>query len=167
MNRLKLEISAGRYASLAVLPRRHLPTLSAKLNSSLTSLSIALVGDRVMSQLHEQFLNIVGPTDVLTFPLENDRRGRAMGGEIIICVPEARRRVREQRTSADQRALADEVLLYALHGLLHLSGYDDTTPKGYTAMHRMEDRLLTQLNIGPVFDRRVVAAQIPNGRRTR
>ena len=47
--------------------------------------------------------------------------------------------------------VADELLLYALHGILHLCGYDDRTPADYRRMHRLEDRILTQLGIGPIF----------------
>ncbi len=45
----------------------------------------------------------------------------------------------------------NEVLLYALHGMLHLSGFDDRTDADFRKMHRMEDRLLARLGIGPVF----------------
>jgi probable rRNA maturation factor len=105
-----------------------------------------LVGDKTMSELHERFMNIPGPTDVLTFPLEHDARGRCVAGEVVVCVPEARRHAKERRTS-----VRDEVLLYAIHGMLHLSGFDDRTPSDYRTMHRTEDRILTQLGVGAVF----------------
>ncbi len=43
------------------------------------------------------------------------------------------------------------MLLYAVHGLLHLCGYDDRTPAGFRRMHRKEDDLLARLGVGPVF----------------
>ena len=116
--------------------------------SALGEMSLALVGDRAISALHEQFMGINGPTDVLTFPLELDRRGRTISGEVVVDVAEARR-----RGKAEGIAPKLEVLLYALHGMLHLVGYDDRTERGYRAMHSMEDRLLTKLGVGPVFDR--------------
>jgi probable rRNA maturation factor len=115
-------------------------------DSPLEELSIAMVGDQQMSELHERFMSIAGPTDVLTFPLENDARGRTTSGELVLCVPEARRRAREHRV-----LLAHELLLYAIHGMLHLSGYDDRTDRGYKTMHSTEDDLLCRLGIGPVF----------------
>jgi probable rRNA maturation factor len=101
-----------------------------------------------MSALHEQFLNIPGPTDVLTFPLEFNKKHQPTSGEVIICVPEAARRCRENGGK-----LREELLLYALHGLLHLCGFDDRTDRDYRRMHRKEDEILTQLGIGQVFAR--------------
>jgi probable rRNA maturation factor len=134
----------------------HVPYLKSKLraarrllkSSRLQELSIALVGDRDMSALHERFMNIKGPTDVLTFPLEHDPRGRIVGGEVVVCVPEARRKVRIQTNGS----LRNELLLYALHGMLHLSGFDDRTDRQFKRMHRMEDHILRRLGVGAVFD---------------
>jgi probable rRNA maturation factor len=109
-------------------------------------LSVALVGDVRMSALHQQFLNITGPTDVLTFDLEHNARARCISGEIVICVPYAGRTAR--RMGHD---IKHELLLYALHGVLHLSGYDDRTPAAYQRMHRREDQILTRLGVGAVF----------------
>jgi probable rRNA maturation factor len=116
------------------------------IDTKLRSVSVALVGDALMSKLHMQFMGIAGPTDVLTFELEHDRRGKVVEGEVVVCVPEARRRAREHGTRVEH-----ELLLYAIHGLLHLSGYDDLTEADYLAIHREEDRILTALGVGPVF----------------
>ena len=43
------------------------------------------------------------------------------------------------------------LLLYALHGMLHLCGFDDRTAAGFKRMHGTEDRILTRLGVGPVF----------------
>ena len=101
-----------------------------------------------MSELHKDFMGITGPTDVLTFPLETDARGRVTSGEVVVCVPESRRQARE-------RGLATrlELLLYAVHGMLHLLGYDDRTDRAYRVMHRTEDDLMSELGLGPVFSR--------------
>lgn len=99
-----------------------------------------------MSSLHQQFMKIDGPTDVLTFPLEFDSQGRETAGEVVICVPEAARQARGRGTRVEC-----ELLLYALHGLLHLSGFDDRTEAGFRQMHRKEDDILIRLGLGPVF----------------
>ena len=114
--------------------------------SPLRELSVVLVDDKTMSQLHRRFMHQTGPTDVMTFPLERDRRGRAISGEIVICLPEARRRAKIEGIPTK-----NELLLYAIHGLLHLAGYDDRTAAGFQEMHRTEDQILKRLGVGPVF----------------
>jgi len=127
--------------------RKYLPLAHALLKAPLTELSLALVGERRMAALHERFMDIAGPTDVLTFELEHDGRGRVTAGEVVACVPHAVREARRRGVSA-----RDEVLLYALHGMLHLCGYDDRTQRDFAKMHRREDQILTQLGIGSVFN---------------
>jgi probable rRNA maturation factor len=145
---LELSISASSGREVVPYVRKGLLSAHELLKSPLRSLSVALVGDRTMGRLHLEFMSIPGPTDVLSFALESDPRGRCVEGELVICVPEARRQSRRRSI-----ALRDEVLLYALHGLLHLNGWDDRTEADYRAMHRKEDQLLRRLGIGKVFDR--------------
>ena len=158
----RLEISAGAGRQFVPFLKRHMPRAHELLRTSLRELSLALVGDARMSSLHRQFMGIDGPTDVLTFPLEEDARGRAISGEVVVCVPEARR-----RAGRSAGAVERELLLYALHGMLHLSGYDDTTPLGYQKMHRKEDSILTRLGIGPVFQTAQAAKASPTTRHLR
>ncbi len=144
---LRLTLTAEEGKSLAAYLRRQVRAAHAEIQTTaLIELSIALVGDERMSDLHQQFLNIAGPTDVLTFPLDHDQIGRPTAGEVVICIPEARR-----RSAAEGTELGREVLLYALHGLLHLSGFDDRTKPGFRAMHAKEDAILTHLGVGAVF----------------
>jgi len=77
-----------------------------------------------------------------------DTKGRVLAGEVVVCVPEARRRAAREGTDVRR-----ELLLYALHGMLHLCGFDDRTERGFARMHRTEDMILTQLGVGPVFHR--------------
>jgi probable rRNA maturation factor len=143
-----ISISAATGREISPYVRRKLLLAHKLLKSPLRHLSLALVGDTTMSRLHQEFMGIPGPTDVLSFPLENDARGRCVEGELVICIPEARRQSRLRGIP-----LADEVLLYALHGMLHLGGWDDRTEAEYRAMHAKEDQLLQKLGIGRVFDR--------------
>lgn len=147
MKAFHLSIHASVGAKEAPFLRRHLRAANALLPHSLKDVSIALVSDATMSKLHQQFMNIAGPTDVLTFPLDETNQS----GEIVICVPEARRRAKEQHAR-----LGNELLLYAIHGMLHLCGMDDRTQKGFERMHRMEDEILTRLGVGAVFAARPV-----------
>jgi probable rRNA maturation factor len=99
-----------------------------------------------MSRLHQQFMGIRGPTDVLTFELDYDSRGRVTAGEVVVNLAEARR-----RSSGSGVPVRPELLLYAIHGMLHLCGFDDRTDPAFRKMHRTEDDILTRLGFGPVF----------------
>jgi probable rRNA maturation factor len=111
-------------------------------------MSVALVGDRRMGVLHEGFMGIAGATDVLTFELDHDARGRVVAGEVVVCVPYAVREAKRRGVEARK-----EVLLYALHGMLHLCGFDDRTDRDFAIMHRREDEILKRLGVGIVFAR--------------
>ncbi|MFN4242498.1 MAG: rRNA maturation RNase YbeY [Tepidisphaerales bacterium] len=123
--------------------RRLLPLLP---RNRLRHVSVALVGDAAMSALHARSHGLPTPTDVLTYPLETTPGGDVTEGEIVICVPEARR-----NAGAGNIACRRELLLYALHGLLHLCGMDDHDPNDARRMHAEEDRLLTRVGVGPVY----------------
>lgn len=157
---------AFELAFSAAAGKSYIPFLSHNLHAArrllkipLNQISVALVGDRRMSALHQEFMGIDSPTDVLTFPLEFDRRGRVTGGEIIVCVPEAMRQARRLKTLPQR-----ELVLYALHGMLHLAGFDDRTESGFRIMHRTEDRILTRLGLGPQFARTPNPARDPGAR---
>lgn len=100
-----------------------------------------------MSRLHRKFMGIDSPTDVLTFELDHDPRGRVLTGEVIVCVSQATRQSRRRGIP-----LKHEVLLYALHGMLHLCGFDDRTDRDFKDMHRKEDEILETLGFGRVFE---------------
>lgn len=110
-----------------------------------------------MSRLHEAFSGVAGTTDVLTFdlmpPRETTRKSgafrprRVIEGDIAVCVEEAMRQA--SRRGRDTRL---EVLLYSLHGVLHLQGYDDHDADDYRKMHRREDALLRKAGIGALFE---------------
>jgi probable rRNA maturation factor len=144
----KLTLTITALAGRRFVPflNKHLSSAAPFLRSPLQELSLVLVGDRRMAELHQQFLEIPGPTDVLTFPLDTDGKGRVIAGEIVICTAEAARVARRLGTTVER-----ELLLYALHGILHLIGHDDRTDAGFAAMHRTEDAILTRLGLGPQF----------------
>ncbi len=128
--------------------------------SALRELSVAIVGDATMTRLHRRFMRIDGPTDVLSFEIETDRKGQVIAGEIVLCLPEAIRQARRRRIHPRR-----ELLLYAIHGLLHLSGYDDKTEKDFRQIHRMEDRILRSLGVGTTFAQPIKPPDSPTRRR--
>jgi probable rRNA maturation factor len=140
----ELFISARAGRSFAAYLRAMIPKARVAMRSSLVHLSISLIDAREMGALHKRFMGISGATDVLTFELENG----GCEGEIVICVPVARRQARRHGV-----AVRDELLLYAIHGMLHLSGWDDRTPAGFKAMHWKEDEILRRIGVGQVFAR--------------
>jgi probable rRNA maturation factor len=81
-------------------------------------LSIAVVDDRESRSLHRRYLQQDTPTDVLSFPL--DRRPGTFHGEIIVNAEMAARQAPLHGWKP-----VDELLLYVVHGALHLVGYDD------------------------------------------
>jgi probable rRNA maturation factor len=125
-------------------------------------LSIAVVGARAMGALHQQYLNIPGATDVLTFDFGSDRARGDLDAEIVVCAAVARRQA-AMRDRSRQAARA-ELALYVVHGLLHLAGHDDHTPRNFARMHRREDELLSQLGLGPVFRSETRPASIRRAR---
>jgi probable rRNA maturation factor len=90
-------------------------------------------------------------TDVLTFDLRDrkpprDREGVALELETVVCIDEARRRAAELN-----HPVRHELLLYCVHSLLHVQGYDDKSPAAARRMHAREDELLRAIGVGPVY----------------
>ena len=144
---MKITLTAELGKMYARFIQRNLIAASVMAGTArLRELCVVFVNDRTMSRLHKTFMNASGTTDVLTFPLDSDKHGNVISGEIYLCVPEARRQSKIHATD-----VKTELLLYAVHGMLHLLGYDDTTPAAYREMHQTEDKIMTALGFGPVF----------------
>ena len=124
----------------------HLRAACALIEEVPDVLSVAVVDEETMSGIHERFLGKAGPTDVISFPLESREDGRVVEGEVVVCLDVAQRESAARIHSVDR-----ELLLYALHGLLHLSGYDDSGGHDALRMHAREDEILTCLGLGPVY----------------
>jgi probable rRNA maturation factor len=95
--------------------------------ANLTELSVLLVSNRRMAELHRRFFNLPGPTDVITF----------QHGEIFVSVEMARSHARRFGNS-----LEGELRLYVAHGLLHLHGLDDKTSADAAKMERAQEKLV-------------------------
>jgi probable rRNA maturation factor len=105
-------------------------------------ISIAIVADQRMQSLNRQYLQHDYPTDVLSFVLDHNHEKKTLDGEIIVSAEYATREAATYGWTTD-----DELLLYVLHGALHLVGHDDTTPDGKTAMRQAESRYLNQFGL--------------------
>jgi probable rRNA maturation factor len=120
-------------AELGEFARRALPLCAREGGVGLTNLpgvDIVLVSDRKISELHRRFMQIEGPTDVISF----------QHGEIFISVETAQRQAKTHRTS-----LASELRLYLVHGLLHLQGFDDHRKSDRERMIVLQERILSSI----------------------
>ena len=100
-------------------------------------LSIALVDEATICEIHARFLDDPTPTDVITFPGDTDEN---KAGEIIVSVDQAMR-----VHQANNTTLIQELTLYLVHGWLHLAGEDDIDPADRMLMRQAEKTVLTQL----------------------
>lgn len=141
---LQIEVvnSSGRRAGCKARLRRQAKKVAGALSCSAGRWCIVLVNDAEMSVMHARTMDDPTTTDVLTFDMREDA-GALLDLDTMICVDEAARRAKELGHS-----VADEVLLYAVHSLLHVCGYDDVTPAKAARMHRREDEILVELGIG-------------------
>jgi probable rRNA maturation factor len=105
-------------------------------------LSIVLVDDPTIHGLNRQYLEHDYATDVLSFVLE--RSSQHLEGEVIVSADMAIRRAGEFGWSADE-----ELLLYVVHGLLHLVGHDDGTTEERAVMRELERRYLAAIGVQP------------------
>jgi probable rRNA maturation factor len=96
------------------------------------AVEVAVVSDEVIGQVHEDFMGIPGATDVITFD----------HGEIVISAETAANYAKQHGHSVD-----DELALYIVHGLLHLNGFDDTTPAAKKRMFRVQERIWNKARI--------------------
>lgn len=89
-------------------------------------LAIVLVDEGAMEQLHVQWMDEPGPTDVLSFPMDELRPGTddqptpaGLLGDVVLCP-----QVAEAQAKTAGHPLSDELLLLTTHGILHLLGFD-------------------------------------------
>ena len=137
-NESGFEVDEAEFAALAryVLDAMHLHPQ--------TELSILMVGTDVMTELHVQWMDEPGPTDVLSFPMDELRPGRedevtpaGLLGDVVLC-PE----VAAQQAKVAGHSTIEEMLLLTTHGILHLLGYDHAEPEEEKEMFALQRKLL-------------------------
>ena len=107
-------------------------------------LAIVLVDEGAMEQLHVQWMDEPGPTDVLSFPMDELRPGSEGEdptpgnlGDVVLCPTVAARQAREAGHTP-----IEEMLLLTTHGILHLLGYDHAEPDEEREMFELQRQLL-------------------------
>jgi probable rRNA maturation factor len=103
-------------------------------------LNVVLVDDAAIARLNKQFHRRDGSTDILTF----DYGAGDVTGELVISVEHAVTQARRFRSTPSR-----ELALYVVHGILHLHGYNDLSPRPRTRMRAAEGRLLVRLEAEP------------------
>ncbi len=101
--------------------------------------SLLLCDNDIIIGLNRKYFKKSLPTDVIAFPLSEDR-GNDYFGEVVVSVQQAVIQAKELGNDWKQ-----ELLLYIIHGILHLTGYDDSTKAKQEAMFKKQEQLLNQI----------------------
>ncbi len=102
----------------------------------LGEIDIAVVGRKKIASLNRQYLGRDEATDVISFDLA-EHEGGVVDGQIVICGDLARRRAEQMKIPT-----LNELMLYVIHGLLHIIGYDDRSATDAEKMHARQEKLL-------------------------
>jgi len=105
-------------------------------------MNVVLVDSNTIQQFNRDFLQHDYPTDTISFPIEDRRSEGHLEGEVLVCTEIAGDRAKEFGWTAEE-----ELLLYVVHGMLHLNGFDDATPEQQTVMQEKEREYLAMLGI--------------------
>ncbi len=116
----------------------------------MVDLGIIFVNEKPMADLHIQWMDEPGPTDVLSFPMDELRPGADDGplvegvlGDVVICPQVAR-----LQAEAAGHSMMDEVHLLLTHGILHLVGFDHAEPDEEREMFKLQRSLLEGFSSG-------------------
>ena len=106
-----------------------------------SELSIRLVNENEITQLHIKWMDLPGPTDVLSFPMDEMKpnsasNGPGVIGDIVLCPAFAEKN--------GKQLLADELQLLTVHGVLHLLGYDHEDVEEEKQMFGLQEEYLKQ-----------------------
>lgn len=116
----------------------------------LSDLSVLLVEPDAMEQLHLQWMDEPGPTDVLSFPMDelrptpdDEEPQQGLLGDVVLCPDVARMQARQAGHSVE-----DELHLLTTHGILHLLGYDHAEAGDEKEMFGLQKQLLDDWRAG-------------------
>ncbi len=133
--------------------------------STQSDLTVLFVDPDPIAHLHEHWMNLQGPTDVMSFPMDELRPGdgktvmEGVLGDIVICPW-----VAAQQASAAGHSTMQEMLLLTIHGTLHLLGYDHTTAQQEQQMFGLQRQLLLTFMAmrGSSIDAATLPAEAPD-----
>ncbi|ASY13492.1 probable rRNA maturation factor [Candidatus Nanopelagicus hibericus] len=104
-----------------------------------SELSIQIVTEEIMSELHMKWMNLPGPTDVLSFPMDEMKpnsatSGPGIVGDLVLCPSYAEKN--------GKQTLEKELELLTVHGVLHLLGYDHEEENEEVVMFALQEEIL-------------------------
>ena len=105
-------------------------------------INVVFVNSDTIQQYNRDFLQHDYPTDTISFPIERRRDEGHLEGEVLVCTEVAKERSGEFGWTAEE-----ESLLYVVHGMLHLVGFEDVTPEQQANMQEKERHYLATLGI--------------------
>jgi probable rRNA maturation factor len=106
-----------------------------------SELSITLVDETEMESLHIQWMDLPGPTDVLSFPMDELKPfsasdGPGVIGDIVLCPEFAAKQAK--------KTVEEEISLLTIHGVLHLLGFDHAEKEEEKAMFELQEKILSE-----------------------
>ncbi|WP_069811500.1 rRNA maturation RNase YbeY [Streptomyces sp. TP-A0874] len=113
----------------------------------LSELSVIVVDADAMEQLHLQWMDLPGPTDVMSFPMDelrppardDEEPAQGLLGDIVLCPEVAAKQGAEAPTA---HSMDEELQLLTVHGVLHLLGYDHEEPAEKTEMFGLQQAII-------------------------
>lgn len=137
-NETDVQVDEIEFAELSAFVLRELHVAEG------AELSILFVDEQAMEELHVKWMDEPGPTDVLSFPMDELRPGTAdsptpagLLGDVVLCPT-----VAAKQAVAAGHTPEEEMLLLTTHGILHLLGYDHAEPDEEKEMFALQRQLL-------------------------
>ena len=116
--------------------RRLVAFVSRHQGVRLAQVDLAFMDSRAIAEVNRQWLGHVGPTDVISFDL-SDETTSGVSAQLVICGDVAARQAADRGIGVQR-----ELMLYVVHGLLHLMGYEDLSVRGAARMRARQEELL-------------------------
>lgn len=112
-------------------------------------LSVIFVDENSIAELNKRWMDEPGPTDVLSFPMDELRPGdnsesisESLLGDIVICP-----QIAQSQAVAANKSVNDEINLLLVHGFLHLLGFDHAEPVEHKQMFSLQDQILAEWGV--------------------
>lgn len=134
---LRVYSSDKRYKVNKIRIHKLVNNLSKELNFCISSLPINFISQGEITVINQKYLNHNNSTDIITFNYSGDKN--SLDGEIFISYEDAIINAAKFKNSVDE-----EIKRLVIHGILHMTGFDDMNAEDYKIMKRLENQLLNK-----------------------